>query len=58
MLKGLVLSLAEQPETFHCVKNAAAQSMLGHEAVPSALIKDGQGTHTHVFSNKKIFFSL
>ena len=58
MLKGLILSLAEQPETFLYVKNAPAQSAPGQEALPSTLTKDGQETHPHVFSNKNIFFSL
>lgn len=58
MLKGLVLSLSEQPETFHYVKNAAAQSMPGQEAVLSALMRNGQETHTRFFQTRTFLFSL
>lgn len=58
MLKGLILLLAEQLEAFLYVKNAPAQSVPGQEALPSALMKDGQEVHPHFFSNKNIFLSL
>lgn len=58
MLKGLIFLLAEQLETFLYVKNAPAQSVPGQEAFPSALMKHGQETHPHLFSNKNTFLSL
>lgn len=51
MLKGLICSLAEEPETFFYVKNAPLQSMQGQEALPSALVRDGQEIHPHLLSN-------
>lgn len=49
----MILSLAEQPETSLYVKNVPAQSVLGQEAFPSALMKDGQETHLHLFSSNE-----
>lgn len=59
MLKGLILSLAEQPENFLYGKNAPAQSVPGQEALPPALTKDGQETHPCLFCKQEHFlFSL